>query len=387
MCQRQHRPGFTLRELFAVIIIVALLLGLLLPALKWSGGGGRRDTCSNNMRNISYAMLNYEELHRRGPGYANVVNDKRASWVVPLLPHIEQFELYRVWTDVPAEPLPLPTGSSNASLEIWNRENPWPHARVSVLICPSNTNQQFESNTLSYVVNCGSARTANDFFPPATDRYPWVEDRNSGVFFNRARADLQLETPSAAPPATAFAADSGPVVTLSFIGQHDGAGSTLVLSENLQATTWATDPTDTKHQPPYPFQSEFQIKQNTGFVWFVTGNKDNAGPAPATAVYNQAAIAINGLKDAPTPVPQEEFSVRGISPPTGGLAYARPSSNHPGGVNVVFADGHLHYLSEDIDYKVYTQLMTPNGSEAIVSLPEKGAQQSGWDYQLREEDY
>jgi prepilin-type N-terminal cleavage/methylation domain-containing protein len=43
---------------------------------------------------------------------------------------------------------------------------------------------------------------------------------------------------------------------------------------------------------------------------------------------------------------------------------ARPSSNHPNGVNAVFASGNAQFLNQDIDYLVYVALMTTKGAEA-----------------------
>jgi prepilin-type processing-associated H-X9-DG protein len=59
---------------------------------------------------------------------------------------------------------------------------------------------------------------------------------------------------------------------------------------------------------------------------------------------------------------------------------ARPSSRHRGGVNVAFADTHVIFLSEDIDYVVYMQLMTSNGRESDTP--------SAWkNFVLNESDY
>jgi prepilin-type processing-associated H-X9-DG protein len=45
--------------------------------------------------------------------------------------------------------------------------------------------------------------------------------------------------------------------------------------------------------------------------------------------------------------------------------YARPASAHSGGMNVAFCDGHGDFLRDDIDYKVYQQLMTPWGRKCV----------------------
>ncbi len=65
----------------------------------------------------------------------------------------------------------------------------------------------------------------------------------------------------------------------------------------------------------------------------------------------------------------------GVSNPTLAAGYARPSANHPGGVNVIFCDGRAVFLNEQIDYYVYCLLMTPDG--ANVKTPGTQASQSG----------
>ena len=86
MAAPKHARGFTLVELLVVITIIGMLMSLLLPAIQSAREAGRRNTCANNMHQLGLALLNYEGNKRGFPGYANVVNNKRASFVVPLLP-------------------------------------------------------------------------------------------------------------------------------------------------------------------------------------------------------------------------------------------------------------------------------------------------------------
>ncbi len=101
------RRGFTLVELLVVIAIIGILVGLLLPAVQAAREAARRMQCSNNLKQMGLAVLNYESTYKKFPvktgGTANfcgscpernAANYNRLSVFVPLLPFIEQTPLY-----------------------------------------------------------------------------------------------------------------------------------------------------------------------------------------------------------------------------------------------------------------------------------------------------
>ncbi len=63
----KNRKGFTLIELLVVIAIIAILIALLLPAVQQAREAARRSACKNNMKQIGLALHNYHDVHRIFP--------------------------------------------------------------------------------------------------------------------------------------------------------------------------------------------------------------------------------------------------------------------------------------------------------------------------------
>ena len=123
MILRRHRVGLTLVELLVVIAIIGILIALLLPAVQAAREAARRLHCANNLKQIGLALHNYASAHRCfPPGFIEVNGAHEAygqpayyidvwaeagntsgtgqhgtSWMLQILPYIEQAALYNNW--------------------------------------------------------------------------------------------------------------------------------------------------------------------------------------------------------------------------------------------------------------------------------------------------
>src|SRR5689334_3052475 len=99
---RHPRHAFTLVELLAVIAIISILVGLLLPAVQRVREAANQVRCANNLHQIGLAFHHYEHAHGALPP-SNLLNPGYpgdwafATWAVLILPEMEQNNVYVHW--------------------------------------------------------------------------------------------------------------------------------------------------------------------------------------------------------------------------------------------------------------------------------------------------
>ncbi|MEP4443119.1 MAG: DUF1559 domain-containing protein, partial [Hyphomicrobiales bacterium] len=137
--------AFTLVELLVVIAIIGVLVGLLLPAVQAAREAARRMSCSNNMKQLGLGLHNYHSAFNKlpmqsGGTHLNAAwpghNQKWLSWLVPVLPYVEQQALSEQITNPgfldDGTPVP-PMGPY-----VWVAEyQPW-RTTVGTYRCPSD---------------------------------------------------------------------------------------------------------------------------------------------------------------------------------------------------------------------------------------------------------
>jgi prepilin-type N-terminal cleavage/methylation domain-containing protein len=101
MTRNCRRRGFTLVELLVVIAVIALLIGLLLPAVQKAREAAARTQCLNNLKQLGLAAIHYADDHAAHlPPFTYTppgAESPGVSWGVLILPYIEQDAAYKTW--------------------------------------------------------------------------------------------------------------------------------------------------------------------------------------------------------------------------------------------------------------------------------------------------
>lgn len=348
----QCRRAFSLIELLVVMAIIAILLAITLPAVTQARTAARRTQCLNNLRNITFALTNFEQTQRRLPASGNFfdANGRIAphhSWAVSILPWVDQQPLFDQWDlDKPI------TDPAN---------RPLAQTHVPVYLCPTDLSRSRKGlGDLSYTVNGGigfTIRTASGVEDCPVDSSKTVLDLNGngvGCPANQASDGQPSDKRIFKQMGLFFLENWNSGITQrhhSLADAKDGLSQTFLASENVRV---GYDPNSPRagFASPDPYRCAFYI-----------GNPCPTGSCTAGAVNyllsNSGANRINSGLRKP----------EGMSPV--------PNSFHGGGVHMAFADGHVVFLSESIDGAAYAAMASPQGmllngtplQQVLVSFP------------------
>src|SRR5262245_27031733 len=139
----RSRSAFTLIELLVVIANIAILIGLLLPAVQKVREAAARMSCSNNLKQIGLAIHNFQDSQGRIPWnwspntYGYDINGRSWSWLSKILPYIEQDNLFNTG-GLGASPL----AGSSPILPRFVDVLPVYGTQVKTFLCPADDSSQ-----------------------------------------------------------------------------------------------------------------------------------------------------------------------------------------------------------------------------------------------------
>ena len=356
---QRNRRGFTLIELLVVIAIIAVLIALLLPAVQSAREAARRSQCSNNLKQIGLAIHNYVSAFQvlpfgkglcYGPQagctntYPNAATYARWSVHSQLLLFIEQGNLYNAinFNIPPSTPgmagdiafMPAYTSPENSSLCV---------AQVSIFLCPSDAG----SNLLgtwpggnNYLGNLGGwACDLSENFPSTVSPGEPV----TGIFYYQS--SVRIATITDGLSNTAFFSEK---IRGKDSNDGDARSDSLIMSGNITPTPTGIDATYTDCLATNPLTS-LRLTRRQGMSWVM-------GEMCCTA-YNHVATP-NSKTCAGTGYPGTMANMPMQVP---------PSSQHPGGVDVLMGDGGTHYIKSSVALQTWRALGTRAGGEVVSS--------------------
>ena len=336
-CRRQR--AFTLVELLVVIAIIGILVAMLLPAVQQVREAARRVSCSNNMRQLALAALDYESAQRKLPGglFVTLGSNPGAagqpgfpypgiahSWAGQLLPYLEKGQLADLydysfpWFSSPE----IVPGTPDNQAVLRNR--------VPSLRCPSTPEEAPDGNTGQFM------------FGPATFSYRGLASsdyapcsfihRDAHAFFGYEARDndgwLSALVPVYTGPGVALLGAS-PSKAKRVADIFDGTSNTIMISESAG-------------RPLLYIERQLQEDQIPSGGWGHHESFYALDGSVAGTVDGPGDCVINCHND------RETFAF------------------HPGGANHSITDGSVRFVSDTVSSRAYAALVTSDGESTSV---------------------
>jgi prepilin-type N-terminal cleavage/methylation domain-containing protein/prepilin-type processing-associated H-X9-DG protein len=326
---RKIRHAFTLVELLVVIAIIGVLVSLLLPAVQSAREAARRSQCQNNLKQLSLAVLNYEDTFKTLPGGVGRFGCCWGTWVVRVLPYLEQGALATIYVNSDGNDATGQRYNGATNLNVTTK-------RVKALICPSDLQGKpvISGNTYfnhNYGVNYGNTSMLQT---PMT--IGGITTDFQGAPFSAYTGSTGGDGPINAGAVGGFAEIYGRPIRLAEI--TDGTSNTMMAAELIQGHANALH----------------------GFLWWGGGTGYVTSLAPNAS---SPDVLVGGICNADKRNPPCTTTGTTTSPR---MAAAR--SRHPGGVMAAFCDGHISFVPNNISFATWNSIGSSQGGESTGDL-------------------
>jgi len=368
----QNRSGFKLRDLIVVIVVVNLAVVLGVPAIEQAREAARKYQCGSNLRQLGAALHSYHDTYNclppaamwgsegldlpelfshKDPTPAHVT---RENWVQLVLPYIGEQELAELF---------------DRSVPVVAAANAKPRTReMSALACPADSYNRPDNHyemTLpdggtarfargNYAINGGSEYVPADFGTlsnpgPTENRYVYSEETRQFQWWGNGVAGINK----------CFAWDD-----------FQNGVSTTVALEEIRA---GLDPIDPR--------GAWALGQIGGSITWGHGVMgDDLGPN-----YQQRDAGADDILGGPALVEAlgEDFiraEQMSICTYCNENFQATARSKHPGGVNLLMADGSLHFVSNQIEPTLWHVMHSREADPGIFSETFEQELQGDYDY-------
>jgi prepilin-type processing-associated H-X9-DG protein len=308
-----------------VIAIIAVLISLLLPAVQKVREAANRAKCANNLKQLGLALHNYHDTQRKFPDGSSTFFS--SSWLVRILPFVEQDNQYKVFTFDPNYGTYVYLNAVNGA--------PFDKHVISTYLCPSSPLSALMQPRAWY-----------------TGPYRWCTTSYIGISGAQlvvSDTRCQASTYGISCANGMFLANNG--ITISQV--TDGLSNTLTVGEQ---SDWVLNA---------GVKEDHRSSSRWGYLMGCTLAGD-PGSSPSTW---GAASAQNDTYQISAVRYQINFKT--MTADSGGNMYygnnTAIQSTHPGGANCLFGDGAVRFLNDSTTLVALQQLAVRDDGQVITA--------------------